>query len=171
MTPAFLWFLSTIWARTGIVLVFLVVGLRLLGKRQIGQMNIYDLAMIIALANAVQNAMTGGKGDLSVGIVSAGTLILIGWGLSLVFVRVPRLEPRVVGEPTLLINDGHILWVRMHKERVTEATLMTSVRKHGLSDVHQVMMAVLEVDGEISIVPKSAVHKRTRKRIRSVDNP
>jgi uncharacterized membrane protein YcaP (DUF421 family) len=170
MTPAFLWFLSTIGARTGIVLVFLVMGLRLLGKRQIGQMNIYDLAMLMALANSVQNAMTGGKGDLSVGIVSAGTLLLVGWGLSLAVVRVPRLEQRLVGDPTLLVNNGHIIWERMRREGVTEATLMSAVRQHGLTEVHQVLMAVLEVDGEISVVPKTAAHQHTRKRIKSLEN-
>ena len=72
MSKAFLIFLTTISARTAIVMLFLIIGIRLFGKRQIGQMNIYDLALIMALANAVQNAMTGGKGYLSVGIVSAG---------------------------------------------------------------------------------------------------
>lgn len=167
MTRAFVWFLSLISARTAIVLLFLIVGLRVLGKRQIGQMNIYDLALVMALANAVQNAITAGKGDLSVGIVSAGTLLLIGAALTLVFVRLPRLEERLVGTPTLLINDGHLLRDRLRRERVTEEEVMAALRRHGLTDPGEALMAVLEVDGTISVVPKTAPHRRTRKRVAS----
>ena len=169
MSHAFVWFLSTIAARTLIVLVCIMAGFRLLGKRQIGQMNIYDLALVMAIANAVQNAMTHGNGNLSVGIVSAGTLLLTGWVLTVVFVRLPRLEERLVGTPTLLVNDGHILEERMRRERVTHECLMTVLRQHSLTDVSQVMMAVLEVDGSISIVPKTSKHKRSHKPIRQVD--
>ena len=169
MSHAFVWFLSTIAARTLIVLVCIMAGFRVLGKRQIGQMNIYDLALVMAIANAVQNAMTHGSGNLSVGIVSAGTLLLTGWILTVVFVRLPKLEERLIGTPTLLVNDGHILEERMRREQVTHECLMTVLRQHSLTDVSQVMMAVLEVDGSISIVPKTAEHKRSHKPIRPVD--
>ena len=165
MSPAFLWFLSTIAARTFLVLLFIVVGLRLLGKRQIGQMNIYDLALVMAIANAVQNAMTHGNGNLSVGIVSSGTLLLVGWALTFVFVRLPKLEERVIGTPTLLVNEGHILEDHMRREQVTHEILMSVMRQHGITDIKQVLMAVLEVDGSISIVPQTAEHKRTAARI------
>ena len=169
MSHAFVWFLSTIAARTLIVLVCIMAGFRVLGKRQIGQMNIYDLALVMAIANAVQNAMTHGNGNLSVGIVSAGTLLLTGWVLTVVFVRLPKLEERLIGTPTVLVNDGHILEERMHREKVTHECLMTVLRQHSLTDVRQVMMAVLEVDGSISIVPKTSEHKRSGKPIRQLD--
>ncbi len=85
------WTLSIYAARTAIVLIWMVLGLRLLGKRQIGQLNIYDVALVMALANAVQNAMTGGQGKLVVGIVCAGTLMLLGRLLTAIFIRAPRL--------------------------------------------------------------------------------
>lgn len=154
MTPAYAEFLLSLALRTAVVTVFLVVGLRLLGKRQIGQMNIYDLAMIMALANAVQNAMTAGKGDLTVGIVSAGTLFIMGRGLTAAFLRSPALEQRVVGMPTVLVNDGQLAVDNMRRERVTEEQVMTALRQHGLTNLHQVKMAVLEVDGTLSIVPR-----------------
>jgi uncharacterized membrane protein YcaP (DUF421 family) len=166
MSHAFLWFLSTIAARTAIVALFLLGGLRLLGKRQIGQLNIYDLAMVMALANAVQNAMTNGNGNLSVGIVSAGTLLLLGFVFTLIFVRLPRLEQHVVGTPTLLVSDGKMLPERMKREHVTDEQIFATMRQHGLSDIGDVLMATLEVDGTISIVPRTADHHRTRKRIR-----
>src|SRR5947208_16552898 len=101
----FYWFLSTIAARTAIVLLYLVAGLRLKGKRQIGQMNIYDLVLGMALANGVQNAMTAGRGELSIGIVSACTLILIGRWLTAACVRHPRREERLICTTDVLMND------------------------------------------------------------------
>ena len=169
MSHAFMWFLSTIAARTLIVLACIMFGFRILGKRQIGQMNIYDLALVMAIANAVQNAMTHGNGNLSVGVISAGTLLLTGWVLTVVFVRLPKLEERMIGTPTLLVNEGHIFEERMRRERVTQECLMTVLRQHGLTDINQVLMAVLEVDGSISIIPRTAQHKRLPKTIRPLD--
>lgn len=166
MSHAFLWFLSTIAARTLIVALFLIGGLRLLGKRQIGQLNIYDLAMVMALANGVQNAMTNGNGNLSVGMVSAGTLLLLGFAITWLFVLRPGLERVVVGTPTLLVSDGRFLRDRMRRENVTEAQILAAMRQHGLLEVRQVLMATLEVDGTISIVPMTAVHHRTQRRLR-----
>ncbi len=157
------WFLSTIAARTAVVMFILIGGLRLFGKRQIGQMNIYDLAMVMALANGVQNAMTNGSGNLGVGIVSSATLLLLGSLLSLLFVRLPKLEDRLVGTPTLLVSNGQIFHDRMRRECITETQLMQILREHGLTDVHEVLIAMLEVDGTISIVPKTAEHHRTKR--------
>lgn len=164
MSHAFLWFLSTIGARTAIVALVLIAGLRLLGKRQLGQMNIYDLAMIMAIANAVQNAMTNGNGNLSVGIVSSGVLMLIGWVLTLLFVKMPKLEEHVCGTPTLLINEGKFIPDAMRRECVTEEQLNSTLRQHGLTDPREVLYAMLEVDGTISIIPKTADHRKIKKR-------
>lgn len=150
-------FLLATAARTGIVLLWLFLGMRLLGKRHVSQMSIYDLALVMALANAVQNAMTGSKGDLSVGLVSAGTLLGIGWAISRLFVRMPSLEQRVIGTPTVLIHEGHMEREQMRREHVTEAELLAAVRQYGLPDPREVKLAVLEVDGSISIVPKERV--------------
>ncbi len=161
-TPAFLYFLSLLAARTAIVFLFLVIGLRLLGKRQIGAMNIYDLALIMALANGVQNAMTGGKGDLWAGLVCAGTLLFLGRLLVTVFLRLPRLEQAVCGTPTVIINDGKVIEARMRREGITEAQLLTALRRHGLTTPGEAKMAVLEVDGTLSVVPKGDVHSPTK---------
>jgi len=166
MTHAYLWFLSLIAGRTAIVLLFLLIGLRFFGKRQIGQMNIYDLAMIMAIANAVQNAMTRGNGNVSVGIVSSGTLLLLGTALAFAFVRLPKLEDRIVGTPTLLINDGQFIEKNLRRERVTRLQLEMVLREHGLTDVRDVMLAMMEVDGAISIVPKTAAHHRRKSRLK-----
>jgi uncharacterized membrane protein YcaP (DUF421 family) len=139
--------------RTAIVLVWLAVGFRLLGKRHVAQMNVYDLVFIMCLANAVQNAMTAGKGELSVGLTSAAVLIAAGRLLSELFVRAPKLERQFVGTPTPLISNGRVIVHNLHREGVSRSELRAALRQHGLQRPEQVKLAVLEVDGTLSVVP------------------
>jgi len=166
-----IWFLTAIAARTLIVLLFLVLGVRLLARRQIGQMNIYDLALILALANSVQNAMTQGSGHLAVGIVSAGALLSAGRVLGSWFVKWPKLEEHLVGTPTLVVNEGHLVPENMRRIHVTEEQVRAALRQHGLTDPGQVKMAILEVDGTLSVVPQDAPAKRTRQHFRTLRRP
>lgn len=139
--------------RTVIVSLYLILGLRLLGKRQMGQINIYDLALILLVANAVQNAMTEGLGSLGVGVASAGTLLLLGAGFSYLFVRLPRLEQRLIGTPTVIIRDGVLLKENARRENVTHDALMQILREHDLCQISDVRLAVLETDGTLSVIP------------------
>ena len=154
MTPHHLPFLSVVAIRTALVLGWLFLGLRLLGKRHVSPMNICDLAFIMALANSVQNAMTGGKGDLSIGVVSAGTLLFLGWLATRIFLRTPSLEARIIGTPTVLIHDGHIEKKNLRRENVTLRELMQALREHDVPDPCDVRLAILEVDGRINVIPK-----------------
>lgn len=140
--------------RSAVVMVVLFVLFRLLGKRMASQMNIYDLAMIMAVSNAVQNAMTGGHGELAVGFYCSTAVVLLAYLLSRAFVRLPKLEETIVGKPTLIINNGVLLGNHMRRERLTKEEVMEALRQHGLTSPKQVQMAVFEVDGSISIVPK-----------------
>ena len=153
-THSYLYFLSLIAARTVVVFVAVAAGLRILGKRQIGQFTIYDLAMIMALANAVQNAMTSGAGDLSVGIVCAGMLLILGRATTALFVRWPKFEANACGTPRILVTDGQIVEHNMIHEHITHEQLDASLRLHGVASIDDVKMAVLEIDGTLSIVPK-----------------
>ena len=156
-------FLIAIAIRTLIVLLALVVGLRMLGKRQTGQFTVYDLALIMLLANAVQNAMTNGEGHLLVGVVSGGTLLGFGWIVSRAFVNQPALAQRLTGVSTLLVNDGQILRANLNRENLTLDQLYAAMRQHGIPGLSDVRMAVLEIDGSISIIPTSDQHHTTRK--------
>lgn len=149
------------WAygiRAAAVMAVLFIAFRLLGKRAAAQLNLYDLAMIMAVSNAVQNAMTGGRGELPIGFYCSTAVILLAWALTRLFVRYPGLEERVVGHPTVLINQGVVLKNRLRREQVTEDELEAAIRAHGLTSPAQVMLAVFEVDGSISVVPKQAEH-------------
>jgi uncharacterized membrane protein YcaP (DUF421 family) len=154
MTQSYLYFLSLLAARTFIILVAMVVGFRLLGKRQLGQLNVYDLALVMALANAVQNAMTSGAGDLTVGIVTAGTLLVAGKAMTSLFIRLPRFERMCVGMPTIIIQDGEFVRSHMRREAITIDQVLAVLRQNGIMHPHDVALAVLEVDGSISVVPK-----------------
>lgn len=144
---------SIFFAKTAIVLIYVAGLYRLLGKRFVAQLNVYDLVTVVAVSNAVQNAMTGGRGELAVGLVSAAVLIGIGWFMSRLFIRAPRLQGLVNGIPTLLIYEGKAFKDRMRRESVSTDELMTAIHLHGLSRIKDVGMAVLESDGSISVVP------------------
>jgi uncharacterized membrane protein YcaP (DUF421 family) len=140
--------------RTILVLGLLLVGLRLMGKRAVGGMNLVDLLLVLLLGNAVQNAITNGSGDLLVGIVAAGVLLLIDRWVGILFVRHPILESRFFGKPVILAFDGKLNLLAMRHEEVSEAEILTAVHEQGLSDLSEVRLAMLEDDGSISIIPK-----------------
>ncbi len=145
--------LSIIAAKTAIVVAFVTVLIRLLGKRFAGQMNVYDLVTVVAVANALQNALTEGKGNLSVGLVSSFVLIATGWAVSRLLLRKPELQRALVGTPSLLIYEGEVRLDHLKKEHVSVEELCAAMHQHGLTHFKEVGMAVLELDGSISIVP------------------
>jgi uncharacterized membrane protein YcaP (DUF421 family) len=150
--------LSIYAAKSIVVLLFLVFAYRLLGKRDTGQFNVYDLVTVIALSNAVQNAMTSGRGELGVGLSSATALLAVTYLLSRFFVRKPTAQRLAYGIPVILMSHGRIYRDRLKRERVSIEELESSIRSHGLSTHGSVAMAVLEVDGSISIIPKEGNH-------------
>jgi uncharacterized membrane protein YcaP (DUF421 family) len=154
MTPEFLYFLVLLSVRTLLVAVVLMIGFRLCGKRHIGQVNVYDLGMVMAVANAVQNAMTSGTGDFMTGIACAGTLLLIGVAMSHIFVRMPRIEQLYVGEPVVLVKDGEFVEGSLKREELSEDDIMMALRSHGLGRIKDAHLIVLEADGSMSVVPK-----------------
>jgi uncharacterized membrane protein YcaP (DUF421 family) len=156
---------ATTATRTVVVVLVVIVGLRLLGKRQMGSLNIYDLAMIMLLANAVQNAMTEGSGRLSAGMASAAALFVFSGVMALTFARSSRVERRVIGGPTLLVYEGHLLPERLRRQGVTKDELMEAVREHGLDALSDVLTATLEVDGSISVIGADADHRRHRQAV------
>ncbi len=148
-------FLSTVAVRTVIILLALVVGIRIFGKRDVGEMNLLDVLLVALLGNAVQNALTYGSGQLAVGLVSAGTLLLVDRIVGTLFVKRPDLELKLVGEPEIIFADGVLDRRVMEREGVSEEELLTAVRAIGLERLTQVRLAVLEDDGTISIIPKN----------------
>jgi uncharacterized membrane protein YcaP (DUF421 family) len=149
-------------AKTAILVGVLLVGFRLTGKRELSQFNVYDLAMLMALSNAVQNAMTGGLGNLPIGLAVSSTVVLVAWVISKVLARRPTLERRVLGTPTLLVSDGQPLPGPMARARVSPEQLDEACRERGVEDPSDCDLVVLEIDGSVSVVPREQVDRGPR---------
>ncbi|HEX5503913.1 MAG TPA: YetF domain-containing protein [Thermomicrobiales bacterium] len=160
--------MAAIAAKTALIYVFVLVGLRLLGTRELGQMSAYDLVLVVVIANAVQNALVGGDTTLVGGIVSALTLLALNRLFTWLLDRFPALEREMVGEPVVLVSDGLPCWDRLRREGVTREELMAGLREHGVASLDEIRLAVLEVDGTISVVPREARVHRTHRRYRGL---
>jgi len=138
--------------RTSVVYLALLVGLRLTGTRQLGQMSTFDLVLLLIIANAVQNAMVGPDTSLAGGLVAAG--VLIGWHRIVDWWRLrSRGFARILaGEGIMLIHNGAILHEHCVRAGITRDELLQALREHGVAQVEDVMLAVLEPDGAISVV-------------------
>lgn len=157
--------------KSALIYVFLVVGLRLLGKRELGQMTVFDLVMIIVLGNAVQNAMMNGDNSLGGGIVASLVLLGLNRLLNAVLRRSKKIERFMVGEPLLLVNDGHVLQNNIDREGLTMEQLSAALREHGMDKLEDAHLMVLEVDGSISVIPATEARHRTRRHFKAVRLP
>src|SRR5271166_835069 len=136
--------------RTGVIYLLVLIGVRLSGKREVGQMTPFDLTLLLLLSNSVQNAMTGPDTSLVGGVVAASTLLLLNYLIGTLS-GVNRGFRRVVqGEPSLLIHDGTTIQSHMAREHVSMDELERALREHGIAQCSDVALAVLEVDGSIS---------------------
>ncbi|HUK24362.1 MAG TPA: YetF domain-containing protein [Terriglobales bacterium] len=161
--------LLQIAGRTGAVYFVVLLGMRLSGKREVGQMTPFDLTLLLLISNAVQNAMTGPDNSLLGGVVAAATLLLLNYFVAEVSGGNRRFRKFVQGQPSLLVHDGQIIPAHMAKEHVSMDELERALREHSISSYHDVALAVLEVDGSISclkydeIQPTAKTHLARRK--------
>ena len=140
--------------RTAVVYLFLVVVLRVSGKREVGQMSILELIVILIISDAVQNSMVGENATLWGGLVAVLTLLALDFGLKALTSRSRRLRRAVEGEPRLLVRDGRLLDKALREEGVEPEQVRAAVRAQGIARVEDVRLAVLETDGSISVIPK-----------------
>jgi uncharacterized membrane protein YcaP (DUF421 family) len=138
--------------RTTIIYVLVLVGIRLTGKREVGQMTPFDLTLLLLLSNSVQNAMTGPDTSLVGGIVAALVLLVLNYMLAEVSGVNRRFRKLIQGSPSLLIHNGEVVTTHMAKEHVSMDELNRALREHGCVDVKDAALAVLEVDGSISVL-------------------
>ena len=142
--------LLTILLRTATIYVVVLAGVRLSGKREVGQMTPLDLTLLLLLSNAVQNAMTGPDTSLLGGVVAAATLLVMNYLVAEVSGGNRRFRKFVQGQPSLLVHDGEVIASHMAKEHVSMDELQRAMREHGVASFHDLALAVLEVDGSIS---------------------
>jgi uncharacterized membrane protein YcaP (DUF421 family) len=158
-------------AKTVVVYIFLIVGLRVMGKRELGQMTIYDLVLIVVLGNAVQNAMINNDNSLCGGLISATTLLILNRLFNLTILHWKPAEKLMVGEPVLILKDGKLIERAMQHEGVTRDQLLAALREHGFNKPDEAAMAVLEVDGSISVMPLGGKTYRTKRHYRALRLP
>jgi uncharacterized membrane protein YcaP (DUF421 family) len=146
-------------------MIYLVIlfGLRLSGKREIGQMTVFDLVVLLLVSNAVQNAMVGPDTSLLGGILAALVLFLANALLARLRMNSPGLRRLVEGSPTLLVLHGQVVSEHMRREGIDTESLLAALREHGVSEISEVEMAVLEIDGSISVVPSGGITTRVKK--------
>ncbi len=163
--------LIEIVGRTAAVYAIVLIGVRLSGKREVGQMTPFDLTLLLLISNSVQNAMTGPDTSLAGGAVAAATLLVVNYAVGSISGRNRLFRKFIEGQPTLLIHDGQVVFANLAKERVSKDELDRALREHGISDCKDVALAVLEVDGTISCLkyedlnPKANNHLAQRHRI------
>jgi uncharacterized membrane protein YcaP (DUF421 family) len=157
-----------IMARTALVYVAVLAGLRLAGKRELGQMTVFDLVVVLLIANAVQNAMTGPDFSVQGGLIAAAVLLVLNRTIVLVRVHSESWGRLLEGMPTVLVQDGQFLEPRLRKEGLERSQIEMAMREHGIDSVKQVRLAVLETDGSISIVPATAEVLKTRRHVRQI---
>ncbi len=169
MLPAGWHVVLEIVLRTLAVYAVVLAGVRLSGKREVGQMTPFDLTLLLLISNAVQNAMTGGDNSLLGGVVAAVTLLTVNYFVAEASGANRRFRKFIQGEPSLLVHDGVVNEAHMAKEHVSMDELQRSLREHGISSYKDVALAVLEVDGSISclkyddIKPTASTHLLRRK--------
>jgi len=140
--------------RSIVVYSFLLVLIRLTGKRQVGQLSPFDLVLLLVLSNAIQNSMNGGDNSLTGGLISALTLVLVNSAISIATYRSKRLEALVEGRPQILIHNGRLYEQVMRDAKLTRHELNSALRQGGCECVEDVRTAVLENNGSISVVPR-----------------
>ncbi|MEG2804496.1 YetF domain-containing protein [Stenotrophomonas sp.] len=138
-----------------IVVYAVVLGMvRLSGKRALGQITPFDVLLIVLLGNAVQNALLGKDTSLGGGLLLAATLIALNYAVGWLSTRSRRIETLVEGEPVLIARDGKLLDSVLRREMVTPADFDAALRQQGCLDISEVELALLEINGHITIVPK-----------------
>jgi len=144
------------------IYIFLVIGLRLAGKRELAQLNPFDLIVLLTLSNTVQNAIIGDDVTVTGGIIGAATLLAINAAMVRFMHRHHRIETLVEGKRDFLIRDGCVLRDHLQRELMTRAELTAAAHRQGIASLAEVDSAVLEPTGTLTFVTKRPTTEETR---------
>jgi uncharacterized membrane protein YcaP (DUF421 family) len=157
-----MWHIAVSWSelvfRAVVVYLFLLVLLRITGKRQVGQLAPFDLVLLLVLSNAVQNSMNAGDNSLVGGLILATTLVGLNFLVGLVTYRSKRLEAIIEGRPQVLVHSGKLFEEVMRGAKLTHHELNAALRQAGCSCVEEVKCAILENNGSISVIAREPSH-------------
>lgn len=155
-----MWHLSVPWwelvLRAGAVYLFVILALRLTGKRQVSQLSPFDFVLLLILGNAVQNSMNGGDNSLVGGLILASVLICLNWIVGYFNFRNYRARRLFEGRPEVLVHKGHVFEKMLAREKISMSEFHAILRKNGLAGPEEAKLVMLEANGDISVIKKGS---------------
>jgi uncharacterized membrane protein YcaP (DUF421 family) len=145
--------------RSLLVFAFLLVALRLGGKRELAQINVLDLVVLLLVSNALQNAMIGNDNSLLGGVIGASVLFAANYGFVHLTFRSARARRLLEGAPRVLVEDGRVNERALRREAMTKSELVSLVRERGFRDLDDVALVMLETNGHIAVMPRAAADR------------
>jgi len=158
------WGLLIIVGKSSLIYVFIVAAIRLFGKKELAQLSVIDLVFILLISNAVQNAMVGNDNTVQGGIAAALGLFIVNYIFKFISFRSAGFSKALQGEAVLLIYEGKMIEKNLEKAMITKEEVEAAVREHGVEHCADVNLAVMEVDGNISVISDNYGNKSIRKR-------
>ena len=150
--------------RTAAIYLFIIVALRLFGKKELAQLSVVDLVFILLISNSVQNAMVGTNSSLFGGIIAAGTLFLFNMIFKFILYRNKKISSLLQGDPVMLIHKGKVITEHLQRIAISIDELNAAIRELGIAKIEDVDLAVLETDGNISILSEDYHKRHVKKR-------
>ena len=150
--------------KSTIIYIFIVFAIRFFGKKELAQLSVIDLVFILLISNAVQNAMVGQDSTVAGGIAAASGLFVVNYIFKYLIKKFPKFSSAVQGHAVLLIYQGKVLHANCDHALFSMDELKAAVREHGIERIEDVDLAVLEVDGNVSVISNDFKQKTSRKR-------
>jgi uncharacterized membrane protein YcaP (DUF421 family) len=138
--------------RSGAVYLFMVAAIRFFGKKELSQLSTTDLVFIVLISNAVQNAMVGENSTLQGGLIAASVLFSLNYILKILMFRFSSFKELIEEKPVILVHNGKIEKSHLYREKISMDELEEAIREHGIDSFANVKLAILEVDGNISVI-------------------
>lgn len=146
------------------VYIFILLAIRLFGKKELSQLSVVDLVFVLLISNSVQNAMVGNDTSLFGGLAAATGLFLANYILKILIRKFPKFSEAIQGSEMMLIYQGQIIEDNLRESLLTIRELEAAIREHGVLNISEVNLAVLEIDGNISVLSKNFQHKTAHHR-------
>jgi uncharacterized membrane protein YcaP (DUF421 family) len=142
----------------------MIIGLRIAGKREMAQLNPFDLVVLLTLSNTVQNAIIGEDNSVTGGIIGAITLLAVNYLVVRFLYNHEKLDRLIEGDPDVLIEDGVVKMDRLRKELITPSELQAAAHKQGFSSLDEIDRAILDPGGTVSFFARKPSRDDTRHR-------
>jgi uncharacterized membrane protein YcaP (DUF421 family) len=147
-----------------VIYLFIIIAIRMFGKKELSQLSVLDLVFVLLISNSVQNAMVGSDTSLTGGLAAALSLFIVNYFFKQIIYRFPKLSKAIQGHPVLLVYKGRLIEHNLKKLQISIEELEEAIREHGASGIYSVDQAIFEVDGNISILSNNYTLHTTKKR-------